>query len=177
MGLRRGLCSAPVARMGPAPLLNALDVGAASEVVAIVRFAVPPSLGGRFAGCPAGWSSAITLPLGVAEIREEQAPATAALAPRSSMAHVPEFGEEKDADLSRSNQSEKNEFEEGTRALSRTSEEHQPPKKTEFQTARSPPLSFRPPHHYTQQKSHWNRCRIECGVRRPYKPTDEKQVG
>ena len=49
MGRTRGL-AAPVARMGLTPRSDALDVGRACEVIAVVGFVTPSPLAGSFAG-------------------------------------------------------------------------------------------------------------------------------
>jgi len=66
--------------MSLAPVPHALGVFRPPEVIAVGRFAQPPSLAGQFAGLPTSRLAAVMLVVLVAVIGEEKIAATAALA-------------------------------------------------------------------------------------------------
>ena len=65
--------------MSLTPLPNALGVVRPTEVIAVGRFAQPPSLTGQFAGLPTSRLATVMLVMLVAVIGEEKVGATAAL--------------------------------------------------------------------------------------------------
>ena len=65
--------------MSLTPLANTLGVVGPTEVIAVGRFAQPPSLAGQFAGLPTSRLAAVMLVVLVAVIGEEKIAATAAL--------------------------------------------------------------------------------------------------
>src|SRR5215471_11640425 len=95
MGSARAL-AAPVARVDLAPLPDALNVGGASEVIAVAGLLEPAALARRLAGLAACGLSAVALALDVARVRSKEGPTVLSLAlgawtshaPVSSQAHV-----------------------------------------------------------------------------------------
>ena len=73
--------------MSLTPLPNALGVVRPTEVIAVGRFAQPPSLTGQFAGLPTSRFAAVMLVTLVAVIREEKIAATAALTSLGTHTH------------------------------------------------------------------------------------------
>ncbi len=65
--------------MSLTPLPNALGVVRLAEVIAVGRFAQPPSLAGQFASLPTSRLAAVVLVMPVAVIGKEKIAATAAL--------------------------------------------------------------------------------------------------
>src|SRR5215471_7775755 len=88
MGSARAL-AAPVARVGLAPLPDALDVGGASEVIAVAGLLEPAALARRLAGLAARGLSAVALALDVARVRSKEGPTVLALALGAWTSHEP----------------------------------------------------------------------------------------
>ena len=61
----------PIAWMGVAPLLDALDIFLAAEVIPVGRFGQPAALTGGLAGAAARWFKTVTLMIGVAILGSE----------------------------------------------------------------------------------------------------------
>ena len=66
--------------MGLAPLLDALDIFLAAEVIPVGRFRQPAPLTGGFAGAATVWFETEYLMISVAVLRSEELPAATALA-------------------------------------------------------------------------------------------------
>ena len=79
-GLARGRVLLPIAWMGLAPLLDALDIFLAAKVIPVGRFSQPAALTGGFAGATAVRSGTIGLMIGVAVFGSEELLAATALA-------------------------------------------------------------------------------------------------
>ena len=73
--------------MSLAPVPNALGIVRFAEVIAVGRFAQPPTLAGQFAGLPASQFAAVMLVMLVAVIGEEKIAATAALTSLGPQTH------------------------------------------------------------------------------------------
>src|SRR5262245_13874999 len=71
MGRTRGL-AAPVARMSLTPRSNALDLGGACKVIAVVGFLVPSPLAGGFAGLSACRCGTVALALGAPRVGSKE---------------------------------------------------------------------------------------------------------
>ena len=139
---RRGL-PFPIARMGLAPLAHTLDVLGASKVAPSERRAPPAALAGPFPGLAAGGFPAVMLTVGVPVIGEEKLAATAALTSLRSQTHgesKPPLSQEK---LKQNPRREEAPWRKKEEAIWREVAEENPRKKTEFQTGRFTPISFR----------------------------------
>jgi hypothetical protein len=92
--------AAPVARVGLAPLPDALDVGWACEVIAVRRFVKPAPLAGDFAGMAALGLRAVALASGATGVGSKEGLTMLTLAltqwtshgPASPQAHEPGSG-------------------------------------------------------------------------------------
>ncbi len=89
MGCLRALAS-PVARVGFAPLPNALDLGRACEVIAVGWLVEPPTLAGGFAGVVARGLGAVALASSAARVGIKKGLTVLTLALAQGTSHWPE---------------------------------------------------------------------------------------
>ena len=88
MGRTRALAS-PVARVGLAPLPDALDMGRAAEVITVVGGWQPTALAGRFASLAARGLGAVALPPRAARVGSKEGLTVLALALGEWTSHGP----------------------------------------------------------------------------------------
>ena len=91
-GLARGRVLLPIAWMGLAPLLDALDIFLAAKVIPVGRFSQPAALTGGFAGATAVRSGTIGLMIGVAVFGSEELLAATAFATICLWTHDSDYG-------------------------------------------------------------------------------------
>ena len=82
----------PIASMGLAPLLDALDIFLAAKVIPVGRFSQPAALTGGFAGATAVRSGTIGLMIGVAVFGSEELLAATAFATICLWTHDSDYG-------------------------------------------------------------------------------------
>src|SRR5215831_12260997 len=81
--------ASPVARVGSAPLPDALDLGGAGEVIAVAWLVQPAALAGGLAGLPARGLGAVALAPGAARVGSKKGLTVLALAFREWTFHGP----------------------------------------------------------------------------------------
>ena len=81
--------AAPVARVGFAPLPDALDLGRPAEIIPVVRFLMPTALAGGFAGLAARGLGTVALALGAARVGLKEGLTVLTLAFREWTFHWP----------------------------------------------------------------------------------------
>ena len=89
MGCPRARVS-PVARVGSAPLPDALDLGRTAEIIPVVRFVMPTALAGGLAGLSARGLGAVALAPGAARVGIKEGLTVLALAFGEWTSHWPE---------------------------------------------------------------------------------------
>ena len=88
MGGPRGLAS-PVARVGFAPLPDALDMGRVAEIIPVAWLVEPAALAGSLAGLAARGLGAVALAPGAARVGSKEGLTVLALAFREWTCHWP----------------------------------------------------------------------------------------
>ena len=81
--------ASPVARVGFAPLPDALDLGRAAEIIAVLRFLMPTALASGLAGLAARGLAAVALAPGTARVGSKEGLTVLALALREWTFHWP----------------------------------------------------------------------------------------
>jgi hypothetical protein len=129
--------------MALAPQLDAADFVSSAEVVTVAIFAQPPSLAGCLTGLLASGLGTIPLPILGAPIGEEELRATTAFASGLRQAHRERYLEAPHSGRKRKRRTEEDQIRRRKKSFRAKCRKKIQPKKTEFQTASFPPLSFR----------------------------------
>jgi hypothetical protein len=127
------------------PGLHPLHGARAAEVITIAVFAEPTALAGELAGLLTFRVRTIPLPIRRARIRKKKPAAMTALSAGWRAAHdEPKLRRIPERRKRKKKTAKKTKSAEGSRTFSGKWSKKMPRKKTEFQTACSTPLSFRP---------------------------------